>query len=594
MAWIKGLVEHVVLFAIVLFGLTCLLGRTPVLGDDSGGLRVALYLAGLLALLEEWRRLNRNIVRAQQSITAVGAKPPRRAELGCYGCLAWGLLLPVAGLMLGVFSDFWSAEGLPRRTVAWGVASAAWAIVGLHVVKLVLGGFTWASTHHRLRKEVPKAARPVLGRPMPWVTLAMVLPVLGLSLFEAPDPDTTRALGQLALLALELPDIDRGGETPATASSTTELLLELGEDDQLAEVEPILDQYGARATRAFTDVSRREDADLAQTWVVTVIDAQAMALQRALSADRENVDTIELNAAVHAPGTAAMSACDGNAGSWSVLPVDDPYAPGQWALTSTSANTLLGRMHGWYPRKRATVAIIDTGVSTTPADLAGVVRGDGVDYRGHGTPVASVAGAIADNGHGIASLNVDGRWIRILDLPALAEPGAAADDVARDIIEAADDGAAVINLSFGERGSAPTAVRQAVAYAVREGSLLVAAAGNDGSTVGAAGQWPANIDGVIAVGAINRHGRSSGNRVDGVDLGLYAPGADVCVATSDGGYRLATGSSFAAPMVSGLIGVLAARCPHASQLELAAAVIAGARGGSIDVDAAWRAMDGCR
>jgi serine protease len=134
----------------------------------------------------------------------------------------------------------------------------------------------------------------------------------------------------------------------------------------------------------------------------------------------------------------------------------------------------------------ARVAIIDTGVDATHPELAGRIiasadfdsdPGDGpagVDEVGHGTHVASLACADADNGLGIAGAGLDcGLLVAKSDLTE--------GSVARALVWAADNGAEAINMSFGTDGRVPAAdaVVQALRYANQHGSVLVAAAADD-------------------------------------------------------------------------------------------------------------------
>jgi subtilisin family serine protease len=124
-------------------------------------------------------------------------------------------------------------------------------------------------------------------------------------------------------------------------------------------------------------------------------------------------------------------------------------------------------------------------------------------------------------------------------------------DVAAGITWSADHGTQVINLSVG--GASPSAVLQdAVNYAYGKGVLLVAAAGNTGSGVIL---YPARYPNVIAVGAVDNTNNHAGFSNFGPELDLAAPGASI-YSTVIGGYGYLSGTSMAAPYVSGLAAIL--------------------------------------
>src|SRR5690606_37249544 len=150
-------------------------------------------------------------------------------------------------------------------------------------------------------------------------------------------------------------------------------------------------------------------------------------------------------------------------------------APAAWDVTRSSSDT-------W-------IAIIDTGVQYDHPDLAGkVVRGydfvdddwDPYDGNGHGTHCAGIAAAVTNNGRGIAGMapNATIYAVRVLNNSG----SGTLDDVANGIIHAADSGADVISLSLGASVGATT-LKNAVDYAWNKGVVVVAAAGNNGTSL---------------------------------------------------------------------------------------------------------------
>ncbi len=205
-----------------------------------------------------------------------------------------------------------------------------------------------------------------------------------------------------------------------------------------------------------------------------------------------------------------------------------------------------------------TIAIIDSGVDLNHPDLVGkivagydFVNNDAIaqDDNGHGTHVAGIAAASANNGYGVVGVS----WgARIMPVKVLnAGGGGSFADVADGIIWAADHGAQVINLSLGGASSS-TVLQDAVNYAYGKGVILIAAAGNTGSgTV----LYPARYPNVIAVGAVDNTNNHTGFSNFGPELDLVAPGASI-YSSVIGGYGYKSGTSMAAPFVAGLAAIL--------------------------------------
>lgn len=223
------------------------------------------------------------------------------------------------------------------------------------------------------------------------------------------------------------------------------------------------------------------------------------------------------------------------------------------------------------------VAVLDTGVSAQHPDLAGavlpghdIVNGDGdaADDHGHGTAVAGVIGARANNALGIAGVC----WLcRILPVKVLAANGyGTTSAVAAGIVWAADRGADVINLSLGSPDTTE-ALTSAVRYANGRGALIVAAAGNAGATTPF---YPAAEPDVLAVAATDDDDRPYSWSNRGGWVPLAAPG---CLPTTVlAGYGFECGTSFSAPIVAGLAGLALGLRPALPAAVLANAVRRGA------------------
>jgi type VII secretion-associated serine protease mycosin len=233
-----------------------------------------------------------------------------------------------------------------------------------------------------------------------------------------------------------------------------------------------------------------------------------------------------------------------------------------------------------------TVAVVDGGVHAAHPALRGQVlkgtslssavqadgRSDPDREKGHGT---AMAGVIAGRGGGSMTQLGIAPGARILPV-ALGLPREW--DIAGGIRWAADHGADVINVSLGADGSDPQ-VSEAVRYALGKGAVLVAAAGNRATN--RAVPLPANVPGVLAVGAVGKTGSLWSGSVTGPEVGLAAPGermiGPVPPEVSPNGYGVSSGSSDAAAVVSGAAALVRARYPKLDAANVVNRLIRTAR-----------------
>ncbi|MDI6831131.1 MAG: DUF5719 family protein [Actinomycetota bacterium] len=256
---------------------------------------------------------------------------------------------------------------------------------------------------------------------------------------------------------------------------------------------------------------------------------------------------------------------------------DDPQYERQWYLARTAAPAAWDA--GSYG-EGVLVAVVDSGVDAAHPDLRGrVERGfdfvdddeDTADPYGHGTHVAGIIAAAGDNGEGVAGM----AWrARILPVRVLDGSGYGYySDIVAGIRYAADRGARVINLSLGG-GASSRALQEAVDYASSRGCLLVAAAGNGGLD---SLSYPAACEGVLGVGATDSEDRpaSFSNRGEGLDL--VAPGVAIYATYTGGRYASLSGTSMAAPQVSGTLALMLSREPGLDVGEAEARLTGSAR-----------------
>jgi subtilisin family serine protease len=208
------------------------------------------------------------------------------------------------------------------------------------------------------------------------------------------------------------------------------------------------------------------------------------------------------------------------------------------------------------------VAVLDTGLDGSHPDLAGAVddvadfstaRGGAIDRVGHGTHCAGIIAA-RENDRGVIGVAPE---CRLLIGKVLGDDGAGDDRaVAAGIDWAVAAGADVISMSLGS----PTpsdAIAAAVRRAAAAGRFVVCAAGNDGRANSV--NYPARLADVVAVGAVDRHGKLCEFSSRGDEVDVCGPGQDVLSTYLNGGYARLSGTSMAAPFVAGVVALALAK-----------------------------------
>lgn len=214
------------------------------------------------------------------------------------------------------------------------------------------------------------------------------------------------------------------------------------------------------------------------------------------------------------------------------------------------------------------VAIVDSGVAADHEDISSkvvdrvnfsdtqILGPQDYDGYGHGTHVAGIVAATADNSLGVAGVCPG---CSILDAKVLNSSGSGSSSgIAKGIDWAVGKGAKVINMSLGQRVSSRT-LEAAVNNAWNQGVVIVAAAGNAGTQ---AQVYPGAYPNVIAVAATDNNDAKASFSTYGKWVDLAAPGVNVystlpnytsALATQDKlspGYDILSGTSMASPMVA--------------------------------------------
>lgn len=243
---------------------------------------------------------------------------------------------------------------------------------------------------------------------------------------------------------------------------------------------------------------------------------------------------------------------------------NDPYYSSEWYLPRIDAPTAWDTTIG---QVSIIIAIVDTGVDGTHPDLASnLVAGrnvwdgnnDSSDVYGHGTAVAGTAAAAGNNAMGVAGVC----WnCRIMPIRASALDGSATySSIANGIVWASDHGARVANVSYMMTTS--STVSSAASYMKTRGGVVTMSAGNYATF-----SSTADNPNILTVSATDENDILYGWSNTGNNVDLAAPG---CVYTTGrgGGYGGACGTSFSAPTVAGVAGLVLSASPGLTGSQL--------------------------
>ena len=240
----------------------------------------------------------------------------------------------------------------------------------------------------------------------------------------------------------------------------------------------------------------------------------------------------------------------------------------------------------WKPQAQTIIAIVDTGVQMNHPDLANkMVSGydffnndsDPSDDNGHGTHCAGIAAAQVNNGAGIAGIAgwngdasaTDSSNTQVMPVKVLGADGSGTTSgVADGIIYAADHGAKVISLSLG--GGGTITLQNAVNYAYNKGCVIVAAAGNSGSS---GMSYPAGYSNVISVASTDATDTLSYFSNYGFWVKVAAPGENIASTYTGSNYATMSGTSMAAPLVAGEAALIRSHNPALTNAQVEAFIV---------------------
>jgi subtilisin family serine protease len=285
-------------------------------------------------------------------------------------------------------------------------------------------------------------------------------------------------------------------------------------------------------------------------------------------------------------------------GTYTMITPNDPSFSNQWYLKKIDAPSAWDVVRG---SKCVRVAILDSGTDWMHQDLGvgsnnyqniwlnpgeeawsnpdSPTTGNGIDNDGngyvddrkgwnfisssndvrttnsHGTNVAGVVSAKSSNGVGIAGIaggaNQGGTELMPLCIGVSDPDGSVLDDA---ILYAIDSGAKVIQMSLSVGQS--SAIDAAIQAAINNGVTVICAAGNTQPNMSTAVTYPASNSNVISVGATDQNDKKASFSRFGSNLTIAAPGTSIFTTTLNNSYASVDGTSFAAPIVSGVVALM--------------------------------------
>ena len=384
------------------------------------------------------------------------------------------------------------------------------------------------------------------------------------------------ALGVASAAAFAVDTPTAGAPAPPAASAPRQVLVMLRSPPAHARVDG---NYGAAgyADAARAQSQARVGARLAAAHGLTVVTLWAMPVL--------GMDCIVLALPPEASLDASIAALQGHAEVAWAQPVNEFHAQGHvdplYALQPVAAQWHLDDLHAVATGRHVHVAIIDSGVDDSHPDLAQAVqaRANFVDGQAwvaelHGTAVAGLVAARADNGIGMVGVAPDAQ---LYALRACWEVSASQTlcnslSLARALSFAIERRAEVINMSLS--GPTDLLLGRLIDVALAHRQQVVAAV--DARAAG--GGFPATHPGVIAVVD------TASDTPQGANAGAWsAPARDLPTTVPGGGWRLVTGTSFAAGEVSGLLAVMdEAQATYAARASTPALRLVRQPGGGID------------
>ncbi|MBR3159134.1 MAG: S8 family serine peptidase [Atopobiaceae bacterium] len=362
--------------------------------------------------------------------------------------------------------------------------------------------------------------------------------------------------------------------------------VDLIEEDPVAQDEE-LDEFVQESTNVV--VGDEDDESVAMEVEADESFEDEEALSVSETASVEDQDAVEEVAKADSSETVATDVASGEAGEGDLEAqaekINDPKSGSQWALKSIKAQTAWSYAKG---NNKVTVAVFDYGCKKNHPDLkANIVEpynayaavnggsesnvtpivSNSVSLHNHGTHVAGIIAAVSNNGKGISgvSYNANVMPVKVVDDDTLVSTEVLLNAYDHVIAVRKSLNVRVVNLSIGTKVksiNSDTILIKRIDEAYAKGIVTVAAAGNETSTTGQVPYpfYPGDHSKVVSVinleqsgSGVKRFPTSNYNAPGESDKNISAPGTDILSTDASGDYMTMTGTSMAAPVVSGVL-----------------------------------------
>jgi subtilisin family serine protease len=247
------------------------------------------------------------------------------------------------------------------------------------------------------------------------------------------------------------------------------------------------------------------------------------------------------------------------------------------------------------PTGKVRIAVVDTGINKSHTDFANTTfeagynyvmsSNDTTDKYGHGTLVTGVIASGVNDGSGMAGIAPNATIVPLVAMTKddSGDQVGTSSTLIQAIVAAVDDyNCKIITCSLGTEGDS-SYINKAVAYAIKKGAIVIAAAGNDGASTTVATatalNYPASSPGAISVGATDSSMKkaSYSQKNDRVDVVAFGGKLHMPSNTSNTAYMYAWGTSFAAPVVTGAVALFVSNHPNLTAAECRSILRASAK-----------------
>ena len=339
---------------------------------------------------------------------------------------------------------------------------------------------------------------------------------------------------------------------------------------RLPEVSAILQQKNVNTTKIFPNHRKEKSKQLVDLSTLYEIENTNASVLRQLTLALQKQEAIEYAELLYPAQLAYTPSDSENTKQWYLQAID---AFNAWGIEQGDTNVVVGIVDTGFdidhPDLVDAIAYNhDDPINGMDDDLDGYVdnyygwnvanRNNNIDisFFGHGTNVAGIASAATDNVTGISGVGFN---TKMLLVKGEDEKSGRLQNVYEGMVYAADQGAFIINNSWGSFFYSEFGQEIVNYCALNKGALVIAAIGNNGADTLF---YPAAYENVLSVGSLLPGDTLKESSNFGYYVDLYAPGEDMWTCNAIGGYQYNGGTSMAAPVVAGVAALVKSRFPN--------------------------------